>query len=207
MGIEKAAQYRSFYEAAKKIVNQETRLALYDAIDAYRFDGIEPENLPFEADLVFTVIKPIIDADINSKVNGAAGGAARGKKGVKDTPLEKKETPPLQAENKPPLGKPETKDKTDAPACVPEKRRFAKPTVEEIAAYCKERSNGIDAQAFFDFYESKAWKVGKTPMNDWRACVRTWEQRRKFEDGGGKAKAGGMWGAENEVPDEIMEIF
>ena len=54
---------------------------------------------------------------------------------------------------------------------------FEKPTVEEIAAYCSERKNGIDPQAFFDFYESKGWKVGAVKMKDWRASVRTWEKR------------------------------
>lgn len=55
--------------------------------------------------------------------------------------------------------------------------RFVKPTIEEVADYCRERNNGIDAQQFFDFYESKGWKVGNQPMKDWRACVRTWEKR------------------------------
>lgn len=56
---------------------------------------------------------------------------------------------------------------------------FRKPTTEEIKAYCKERNNGINANAFYDFYESKDWYVGKNKMKDWKACVRTWEQRNK----------------------------
>ena len=83
---------------------------------------------------------------------------------------------------------------------------FEKPTVAEIAAYCSERKNGIDPQAFFDFYESKGWKVGAVKMKDWRASVRTWEQRHKTESGG-RNKAGGMWGNENEIPDEITDLF
>ena len=55
--------------------------------------------------------------------------------------------------------------------------RFAKPTVEEIAAYCADRGNNVNAQRFYDFYESKGWLVGRTPMKDWKAAVRTWEQR------------------------------
>lgn len=59
-----------------------------------------------------------------------------------------------------------------------EKRaRFSPPTVDEVAAYCKERGNRIDPQRFVDFYAAKGWKVGQTPMKDWKACVRTWEQR------------------------------
>ena len=64
-------------------------------------------------------------------------------------------------------------------------KRFQKPTVLEIQAYCTERNNGIDAQSFFDFYESKGWKVGNTPMKDWRAAVRTWEKRKQGEQNDG----------------------
>lgn len=59
------------------------------------------------------------------------------------------------------------------------KPHFKIPNVEEIESYCQERKNGINAQAFFDYYESKGWKVGKSPMKDWRAAVRTWESRNK----------------------------
>ncbi|MBO7732057.1 MAG: helix-turn-helix domain-containing protein [Methanobrevibacter sp.] len=56
---------------------------------------------------------------------------------------------------------------------------FEKPAIEEIEAYCKERQNGVNANAFYDFYQSKDWMVGKNKMKDWKACVRTWEQREK----------------------------
>ena len=55
-------------------------------------------------------------------------------------------------------------------------KRFVLPNVEEIEHYCKERNNSVDAQQFFDYYESKGWKVGKSPMKDWKASVRTWEK-------------------------------
>ena len=57
-------------------------------------------------------------------------------------------------------------------------KKFKKPTIKEIEEYCKERNNGINANAFYDFYESKDWYVGKNRMKDWKACVRTWEQRQ-----------------------------
>ena len=60
-----------------------------------------------------------------------------------------------------------------------EKKRFSPPSVDEVAAYCKERNNNVDAQAFVDFYESKGWMVGNSKMKDWQAAVRTWEQRTK----------------------------
>ena len=55
--------------------------------------------------------------------------------------------------------------------------KFKKPSIEEIRLYCQERNNSVDPEKFFNFYESKGWVVGKSPMKDWKAAVRTWEQR------------------------------
>ena len=75
-------------------------------------------------------------------------------------------------------------------------KKFIKPTVEEIRAYCEERKNGLDAQAFFDFYESKGWLVGKSKMKDWRASVRNWNRRNNEE-----SKAAGNSSYPTEFPD------
>ena len=69
------------------------------------------------------------------------------------------------------------------PAKPPDKKkksgdeRFKVPAVEEVAAYCAERRNNVDAHAWWDFYQSKGWMVGKNKMKDWKAAVRTWEKR------------------------------
>ena len=54
-------------------------------------------------------------------------------------------------------------------------KRFIKPTIKEIKDYCLERKNNVDVNKFFNYYEANGWKVGKNPMKDWQACVRTWE--------------------------------
>ena len=54
---------------------------------------------------------------------------------------------------------------------------FRPPTVGAVETYCQERQNGVDASRFVDFYASKGWKIGSSPMKDWRAAVRTWERR------------------------------
>ena len=61
------------------------------------------------------------------------------------------------------------------------KTAFRKPAPDELSAYCAERGNNVNPQAFFDYYESKGWVIGKSPMKDWKAAVRTWE-RRNAED-------------------------
>lgn len=62
---------------------------------------------------------------------------------------------------------------------VSSKKPFFKPTIEEIQAYCQERNNNVDAETFYDFYESKGWLVGKNKMKDWKAAIRTWEKSRQ----------------------------
>ena len=57
--------------------------------------------------------------------------------------------------------------------------RFQKPTIEEIRQYCLEKGYNVDAEQFFNFYESKGWVVGKSPMKNWRAAVSTWNKREK----------------------------
>ena len=74
----------------------------------------------------------------------------------------------------------ESKSNTKSKAEIGAQVRFTPPTVGEVAGYCMERGNGVDAEQFVDFYSSKGWKVGSQPMKDWKAAVRTWEKR----DGG-----------------------
>lgn len=62
------------------------------------------------------------------------------------------------------------------------KERFKKPTLEEVQAYCSERNNNINAEKFINYYESKGWKVGNSPMKNWKACIRTWEIRNRQEN-------------------------
>ena len=60
---------------------------------------------------------------------------------------------------------------------------FTKPTIQDIKLYCEERGNKIDAEYFFDYYESKGWKVGRNaPMKDWKAAIRLWEKNDKDKE-------------------------
>jgi hypothetical protein len=79
------------------------------------------------------------------------------------------------------------------PDPVPKEKRaraaFVKPTVAEVRAYAEEIHAKIDPQAFVDYYESNGWKVGRNPMRDWKATVRTWNSRQpEFAD---RSKRGG----------------
>jgi hypothetical protein len=60
-------------------------------------------------------------------------------------------------------------------------KRFSKPSILEIKEYCKERGNDINPEKFYNSYEAKGWLIGKTPMKDWKAAVRTWESNTDFQ--------------------------
>ncbi|MDE6259901.1 MAG: helix-turn-helix domain-containing protein [Oscillospiraceae bacterium] len=69
----------------------------------------------------------------------------------------------------------------DKPGRKTGRGRFVPPDVEQVRAYCRERGNNIDPETFVDYYASKGWVVGRSPMKDWKAAVRTWEQRRNSQ--------------------------
>lgn len=54
------------------------------------------------------------------------------------------------------------------------RKKFQAPTVQEVKAYADEKGLNVDAQRFVDYYSSKGWLVGKSPMKDWRAACRNW---------------------------------
>lgn len=63
---------------------------------------------------------------------------------------------------------------------------FSPPSEEEVRAYCQEMGYGVDPVEFVSWYQSNGWKVGKNPMQDWKAAVRSWEQKRKKDHPWGK---------------------
>ena len=71
--------YRSFLEATEGLP-ADIRLEVYDTILRYGINGIEPKNLSPYANLAFTLIKPILEANNKRYENGKKGGES-GKKG------------------------------------------------------------------------------------------------------------------------------
>ena len=79
--------------------------------------------------------------------------------------------------------------------------RFTPPTLEQVIEYCNERQNGVDPERFIDYYTSNGWKVGKNPMKDWKAAVRTWERSETAKPHG---KAGGQ---PQGIADEMQHFY
>lgn len=179
--------YRSFYEAIKEIPLEEQGV-VYNAIYGYALDGIEPE-LNGIAKAIFLLVKPQIDANNTRYENGKKGGKAKGNQNVTEvepnsnqnvTEIEPKanqdvtETEPNENVNVN-VNENDLKENIKRKSTT-QAKAFVKPTVEEVKAYCVERKNNVNPDKFIDFYESKGWLIGKNPMKDWKACVRTWEK-------------------------------
>lgn len=114
-------------------------------------------------------------------VNGSKGGRPKKTNENQQKPTETKENQQEPTETQKEKEKKNKEREEENTSLTGSKRkplsRFTPPTVEQVAAYCQERGNRINAQQFVDFYASKGWKVGQNPMKDWRACIRTWEGR------------------------------
>ena len=59
------------------------------------------------------------------------------------------------------------------------RQKFEKPTKQQVDDYCRELKVTFDSEKFIDYYESKGWYVGKSPMKDWKATVRNWLRQEK----------------------------
>lgn len=78
--------------------------------------------------------------------------------------------------------------KADKP---PTRQRFSPPTVDEVRAYCREKGYCTDPERFVDYYTSNGWRVGKNPMKDWKAAVRSWNGKEQNKHG--KTESETLW--------------
>ena len=184
--------FDNFKTTADKLPD-DLRLKFYDALTDYVFKGIEPDDAIISA--LITAFKPSLDKVETRGGNHNPTGQnqyTEVKKGQKEVKKGQSGQSFLETETR--NKKQETKENT--PNGVQKKKisfddtpkKFIKPKIEEIVNYCREGNNSVDASRFFDFYESKGWKVGKNPMKDWRAAVRTWEKEDKARGGANTAR-------------------
>ena len=147
----------------------------------YAAEGQKPDLRGNER-FCFPGFKKDIDRDIASYASKVENGN-KGGRPAKNKPNETENnlTKPNETENNLNLkNKNEEQEQEEdrrTKSNVKSLSRFTPPTQEEVSAYCRERGNKVDAQRFVDFYAAKGWKVGNQPMKDWKAAVRTWEQR------------------------------
>lgn len=113
--------------------------------------------------------------------------------GLQSEPQSEPQTEPQSEPQSEPQCGPINKHKLKQEKEVPKgtKKKFTPPTILEVAEYCVERNNGLDAEAFVDYYTANGWMQGQgKPIKDWKACVRTWEKRNfQKKSSGGKKRS------------------
>jgi hypothetical protein len=74
-------------------------------------------------------------------------------------------------------------NKVKKPKNTPPVSKFQKPTPQEVTDYSRSIGYDLNGGRFCDFYESKGWRIGNTPMKSWQAAVRTWKQKDQEDKG------------------------
>ena len=192
--------YRSYYDALKELPAEEFRDIVL-AVCAYALDGEEPE-LSGVARAIFTLIRPTLEVGRSKAENRSraeqtllsAEQTGNRPEQTKNKP-EQTQNKRKQTDNKPEQTRKEKekekereKESENDSYCSPPPpsgpKRFVPPTLAEVQSYVAERQSPVDPQGFIDFYASKGWMVGKTPMKDWKAACRnaeTWERWSRTE--------------------------
>ena len=170
--------YETFEIVIEKIKDIEEREWLRKVIIQYGLHGTAPESFNSEAlEIAWTICKDLIDQQIHRREVNAANRAG------------KKAEPETNKENLAAEPQPEEKPAQEIQQEKPKRKNFVKPTVEEIAAFCKEKKYTVNAQQFFNYYESNGWKIGRNAMKSWQAAVQNWNTRDKAN----KKATGTIW--------------
>lgn len=162
-------------------LNAQEKGRLIDAIVLYAQGGDWQEQIKGNERYLFPAFKKQIDRA--NEISDVRATARIGK--TKDNKTQQTETNNNKIANNNYKEKEEEKENNKERVREKPLARFTAPTVDDVSAYCRERGNGVDPQRFVDFYAAKGWKVGNQPMKDWKAAVRTWEQRDGYQ---GKTK-------------------
>ena len=152
---------------------------LFTSLLTYARTGEAPQ-LGGNERFLFPMMRAQLDRDI-AAMAGVSEARSKAAKASKSSKCEQMQQMQANAANASKSCKDEDKDKDkdeDKKGNGAREARFTPPSVEEVAAYCQERGNGVDAARFVDFYSSKGWMVGKSRMKDWKAAVRNWERSR-----------------------------
>ena len=169
--------WTSFREVIEPLSDAEKGRLFVMMLD-YAESFTEPAGFAGNERFIWPAAKQLIDLTYSESIrlseNGKKGGRPKSNRNQSEaTESNENQTEPNEShkEKKSNIKKGNIKENnTDI-------RRFTPPSLQEVTEYCQERGNSVDPSRFIDFYASKGWKVGNQPMKDWKACIRTWEQR------------------------------
>lgn len=192
--------YRSYYDALKELPAEEFRDIVL-AVCAYALDGEEAE-LSGVARAIFTLIRPTLEVGrskaenrsraeqtpISAEQTGNKPEQTKNKREQTENKRKQTDNKPEQTRKEKEKEKEREKESENDSYCSPPPpsgpKRFVPPTLAEVQSYVAQRQSPVDPQGFIDFYASKGWMVGKTPMKDWKAACRnaeTWERWSRTE--------------------------
>ena len=64
------------------------------------------------------------------------------------------------------------------------RKRFVRPTLDEVKAYCAEKSLVFDPDYFFEHYTVAEWRdAGDKPIKNWKLTATSWNNREKKRNG------------------------
>lgn len=182
MAISFIKVYFDFEERTAQLTDDE-RGRLLLAMLRYAKDNRLPD-LGGNERFVFPVFKMDIDRDLeiyNTKVeNGLRTKHKRieaNKSGLKRIEADASENKRNREEQE----QEQEQEQDKSIGVKPPRPRFTPPTVDEVSTYATERGYNISADRFVDYYTANGWRVGKNPMKDWRAAVRSWAARDQGE--------------------------
>lgn len=161
-------------------LEEEDRKELIYAINMYGMYGEEVE-LPYLLKALFVSLKEDIDNSKNARTRGSKGGRPKSKPEVSviEKPEVIKNTKPEVSEVSENSESQTNTNQTKPIQTKPIKKegRFTPPTLDQVREHCSDKGYTFDPEAFYAFYESKGWKVGRNPMKSWTAACVTWQKR------------------------------
>ena len=147
---------------------------------------------------IWPTIKAQIDRDEaayqerceKNRANGAKGGRPKNQSVITKTEWFSEE--PKKAKEKEKEKEKEKKKENDSDMAdkPPTRHSFSPPSVDDVREYCREKGYNVDPERFVDYYTSNGWKVGRNPMKDWKAALRSWERKEKPN---GKTESKPIW--------------
>ena len=196
--------HKDWYNAISQL-DKDLRLELYDAIMRKALYN-EPPSLSPMGNLAMSFIEPQIERDFDKwlDIREKRSNAGRAHRGNQYSVMEQVEHKKTNGTSVPTLEQMEQdgtngtvsvsvsvsdsvsvdnnsvilKEKEDTIISSKKEKRFVKPTIQEIQAHILEKGYTFDAEAFYAFYESNGWKVGRNPMKNWKMACTTWAKNR-----------------------------
>ena len=172
--------WTSFREVIEPLQDAE-KGRLFDMMLLYAEEGTDPGNFAGNERFVWPAAKQIIDLTAEKaeklRQNGLKGGRPVNKDNQEEANKSKNNQSKANESHKEKKRNNKEKERNGKEAInIVPLTRFVPPTEDEVALYCIERRTHVNAQKFVDYYSSNGWKVGRNPMKDWKAAVRTWEK-------------------------------